>query len=814
MENNTRYDAESITILEGLSAVRKRPSMYIGSTDIYGVHHLIYEVLDNSIDEAMAGFCQRIKLTIHLDNSVTVTDDGRGIPVDMHPKEKRPAIEVVLTMLHAGGKFDNQNYKVSGGLHGVGISVVNALAEYLEVTIRRDGQKYFQRYQRGYPVSKLQLIGDTEKSGTSLHFRPDEEIFQDIVINSHTLSKRLEELAYLNYGLEIDLFDERTQEEESFKFDGGICSFIDHINESEQPFHNIIYGKGEVEDVIIEFALQYHSAFQNSIYSFANNIRTKEGGTHLSGFKTALTRTINSYIQNSELPKKYQQKLSGDDVLEGLTAIVSVKIPNPQFEGQTKTKLGNSEVSGYVSQIVGEVVTKYLQENPKEAKDVVEKVVDTARARDAARKAKELVRRKNALSDSSLPGKLADCQSKDPQMSELFIVEGDSAGGSAKQGRDPKHQAILPLRGKIMNVEKTRFDKILENKEIQHLITAMGMGIGDDGIELSKLRYHKIIIMTDADVDGAHIRTLLLTFFYRQYLELIDNGYLYIAQPPLYRVHKSNFEKFIADEKELKTFLLNRVSQELKVVSENKEEHQGESLVNLLENIIFLQDKVKDAINIGIDNELFLSLLRFQPRLFPSLFDSMEYSILDEEKTDSHGEIGQEKLEQFRDYMSGLGYRIEVQSQEFEEGKRTFLYITDWNKHTVKLGVEFFNSKIYKQAFETISSLDAKSQNSIYRIHFKNQEIQEKNSCFDLLSAVLEEADKGLSIQRYKGLGEMNPKQLWETTMNQSRRNLLQVKIDEAEEANEIFSKLMGDNVVSRREFIEKNALSVEELDI
>ncbi len=814
MESTARYDAESITILEGLSAVRKRPSMYIGSTDIHGVHHLIYEVLDNSIDEAMAGYCQRIKVTIHLDNSVTITDDGRGIPVDLHPKENRPAIEVVLTMLHAGGKFDNQNYKVSGGLHGVGISVVNALAEYLEVTIRRDGQKYFQRYQRGHPITTLKLVGDTEKSGTSLHFRPDEEIFQDIVINTHTLSKRLEELAYLNFGLEIDLFDERSQEEQTFKFDGGICSFIDHINETEQPFHNIIYGKGEVEDVIIEFALQYHSAFQNSIYSFANNIRTKEGGTHLSGFKTALTRTINSYIQNSDLPKKYQQKLSGEDVLEGLTAVVSVKIPNPQFEGQTKTKLGNSEVAGYVSQIVGEVVTTYLQENPKEAKDIVEKVVDTARARDAARKAKELVRRKNALSDSSLPGKLADCQSKDPKMSELFIVEGDSAGGSAKQGRDPKHQAILPLRGKIMNVEKTRFDKILENKEIQHLITAMGMGIGDDGIELSKLRYHKIIIMTDADVDGAHIRTLLLTFFYRQYLELIDNGYLYIAQPPLYRVHKANFEKFIADEKELKSFLLNRISQELTVITEDGEKHQGQSLVELLEKIIFLQDKVKEAINIGIEEELFLTILRFKTRLSPGWFEPLGYPILDQEESSEHGDIKDSRLEEFQRYMQACGYHLDIQSQEFDEGKRAFLYITDWNKRTVKLGVEFFNSKIYKQAFETISSLESKSPNSIYNIHFKNQEVQEKRSCFDLLSTVLEEADKGLSIQRYKGLGEMNPKQLWETTMNQSTRNLLQVKIDEAEEANEIFSKLMGDNVVSRREFIERNALSIDELDI
>ena len=560
-----QYTADSITILEGLSAVRKRPAMYIGSTDTHGVHHLVYEVVDNSIDEAMAGYCDRINVNIHLDNSVTITDNGRGIPVDMHPKENRPALEVVLTVLHAGGKFDNQSYKVSGGLHGVGLSVVNALSEYLEVTIRRDGTKYFQGYACGKPVTELEEKGQTERTGTSVHFRPDEDIFEDIVLNFEILSKRFEEVAYLNSGLEIHLYDERSQEEQSFRYEGGIRSFVKHVNESESPLHTMVYGHGEVEDVIIEFAMQYQSGFKSNVYTFANNIRTKEGGSHLSGFKTALTRTINSYIQNSDLPRKLQQKISGEDVMEGLTAVISVKIPDPQFEGQTKTKLGNSEIFGYVSTLVGEKLQTFLQENPKDAKTVIEKVVDTARARDAARKAKDLVRRKSALSDSSLPGKLADCQSKDPRTSELFIVEGDSAGGSAKQGRDPKHQAILPLRGKILNVEKTRFDKMLENKEIQHLITAMGAGIGEDGLDLNKLRYHKIIIMTDADVDGAHIRTLLLTFFYRQYLELIDQGYLYIAQPPLYRVHKSKFEQFLASELELKSFLLNRVSEELQV---------------------------------------------------------------------------------------------------------------------------------------------------------------------------------------------------------------------------------------------------------
>ncbi|MFP4034380.1 MAG: DNA gyrase subunit B, partial [Desulfovermiculus sp.] len=512
MQSN-QYNAESITILEGLSAVRKRPAMYIGSTDTNGVHHLVYEVVDNSIDEAMAGYCDRINVNIHLDNSITVTDNGRGIPVDIHPKENRPAVEVVMTVLHAGGKFDNQSYKVSGGLHGVGISVVNALSESLEVTIRRDGHKYYQKYAKGHPVCALQDKGPTERTGTSVHFRPDEAIFEDLVLNYQMLSKRFEELAYLNSGLQIHLFDERTSQEDVFQFEGGIKSFVHHLNEAETPLHDIVFGQGEMQDVIIEFALQYHSGYKNNVISFANNIRTKEGGTHLSGFKTALTRTINAYIQSSDLPKKLQQRITGDDVLEGLTTVISVKLPDPQFEGQTKTKLGNSEVAGYMSAICGEILGTYLQENPKDAKVMVEKVVDAARAREAARKAKDLVRRKSALSDSALPGKLADCQTKDPSLSELFIVEGDSAGGSAKQGRDPKCQAILPLRGKILNVEKTRFDKMLENKEIQHLITAMGAGIGDDELDLKKLRYHKIIIMTDADVDGAHIRTLLLTFF-------------------------------------------------------------------------------------------------------------------------------------------------------------------------------------------------------------------------------------------------------------------------------------------------------------
>ena len=800
-----QYNAESITILEGLSAVRKRPAMYIGSTDLHGVHHLVYEVVDNSIDEAMANFCDRINVTIHLDNSITVTDNGRGIPVDMHPKENRPAVEVVMTVLHAGGKFDNQNYKVSGGLHGVGISVVNALSEYLEVIIRRDGYKYFQRYEQGVPVTDLQELGETEQTGTSVHFRPDEEIFEDVTFSYQTLSKKFEELAYLNSGLLLQVYDERSQEEQTFRFDGGIRSYVEHLNEVETGLHQVAYGKKEIEEVIIEFALQFHSGFKSNIYSFANNIRTREGGSHLSGFKTALTRNINTYIQNSDLPKKFQQKISGDDALEGLTAVISVKLPDPQFEGQTKTKLGNSEVSGYVSTTVGELVSEFLQEHPKEAKAIIEKVVDAARAREAARKAKDLVRRKSALSDSSLPGKLADCQSKVPGESELFIVEGDSAGGSAKQGRDPKCQAILPLRGKILNVEKTRFDKMLENKEIQHLITAMGAGIGDDGLDLSKLRYHKIIIMTDADVDGAHIRTLLLTFFYRQYFELIQGGYLYIAQPPLYRVHKGKFEKFVADDQEMKKFLMHSISNELVVRDSTGRESTGQDLVKILELIMHLEERAKEAENIGIHSSLFFAILNYKQRLEPKMF------VRHEEGTKR---LETQDIDDFRAYMNQQEYSLEIEKQEREEMTRWFVSFIDKNNRRVKLGVEFFNSRLYKRAHEMVTSLRYNGSELNFEIRLKNGECREVDSAFALFDTIMDLADKGYQIQRYKGLGEMNPEQLWTTTMHADNRKLLQVKIDEAEEADLIFQKLMGENVTPRREFIEQNALAVRDLDI
>jgi DNA gyrase subunit B len=786
------YTADSITILEGLSAVRKRPAMYIGSTDINGLHHLVYEVVDNSIDEAMAGFCTKIKVNIHLDNSVSIADNGRGIPVDMHPRENRPAVEVVMTVLHAGGKFDNESYKVSGGLHGVGVSVVNALSEYLEVIVKRNGSKYHQRFERGVPATQLKVIGPGQNTGTTIRFRPDEEIFEEMNFDYDVLAKRFEEVAYLNPGVEIVFSDERTQKQNAFQFEGGIVSFVQNINASSYGIHEIISGKGEVEGVMIDFALQYNAGYKENVYTFANNIRTKEGGTHLMGFRNALTRAINAYIQNTDLPKKYKQKLAGDDVREGLAAVISVKLPRPQFEGQTKTKLGNSDVAGFVATQVYEQLSVYFQEHPKDALSIIEKVVDAARAREAARKARDLVRRKGALGDHSLPGKLADCQSKKPEESEIFIVEGDSAGGSAKQGRNPQFQAILPLRGKILNVEKTRFDKLLENKEIKALITAMGAGFGEDGIDLSKLRYHKIIIMTDADVDGSHIRTLLLTFFFRQYTELIRKGHLYIGQPPLYRVHKGSFEKYIVVEKELRDFLLERASKELTVTAESGKKYRGERLAFFLQQITQIKEKVQEGANFGLDDELFLKLLGYE-RLTPDVFEN--------------------SWVRFHEYMEENGYRVEVEKRTIEDERRLFLIFRDRNEHLIRIGVEFFNSRLYKRTFDTYHRVVKESPNRRFSMARKDTET-EVQGIFSLLGLALEEAHRGINIQRYKGLGEMNPEQLWETTMDPEKRTLFQVTIADATEANELFSKLMGDKVEPRREFIERNALSVGELDI
>jgi len=794
---NGGYNASSITILEGLSAVRKRPAMYIGSTDGRGLHHLVYEVVDNSIDEAMAGYCSHITVILHADNSVTVRDDGRGIPVDLHPKEGVPAVQVVMTKLHAGGKFDNSSYKVSGGLHGVGVSCVNALSEELTVTVRRDGKRYRQHYSRGVPQDELAVISEgVEGHGTTVTFRPDEEIFEVLEFSYETLKKRFEELAYLNKGLTIECVDERTGENHMFHAEGGIRQFVGDLNSGEQGIHPIIFGEGMVDNVTVDFALQYNAGYKENILTFANNIRTKEGGTHLVGFRTALTRAINAYIKSQpDLSKKMKNTaLSGDDVREGLTAVVSVKLPQPQFEGQTKTKLGNSEVAGLVAGVVYDRLNVYFEENPKDIRLIIDKAVDAARARDAARRAKELVRRKGALSDNALPGKLADCQSKDPGESELFIVEGDSAGGSAKQGRNPKNQAILPLRGKILNTERTRFDRMLANKEVKALITAMGAGIGEEDTDLDKLRYHKIIIMTDADVDGAHIRTLLLTFFFRQYQEMVERGFVYIAQPPLYRVHNSRMERFIKDDPELNEFLLSRVSEDVAVLAANGKVYSGKVMVELMERIEKLENRINDAELGGNPRELFLTLVTYSRQIDPELLQNKDEDLL--------------RWLNEHDYMLTL-----EREQSEDEEERLFAVFENSGGHHTRRGMEFFNSRLYRQTWKMFDDLRQECGGLNFRLRRKDGEA-EAESLFALMGMVLDEARKGINIQRYKGLGEMNPEQLWVTTMNPENRVLLQVSVEDANEASDAFEELMGDRVEPRREFIERNALAVHDLDI
>ena len=788
------YTAESITILEGLQAVRKRPAMYIGSTDVRGLHHLVYEVVDNAIDEAMAGFCTRVEVVLHLDNSVTVRDNGRGIPVDIHPKEGVPAVQVVMTKLHAGGKFDNDAYKVSGGLHGVGVSCVNALSEWLEVTVRRDGKRWKQRYSRGVPQDTLQYLGESENHGTTVRFKPDEEVFETNEFSYETLKKRFEELAYLNRGLEIECRDERTAETHLFVAEGGIHQFVRDLNSGENGIHPIIDGEGYSEGTTVEFALQYNAGYKENMFTFANNIRTKEGGTHLAGFKTALTRAINGYIKNQpDLNKKMKGGgLSGDDVREGLTAVLSVKLPQPQFEGQTKTKLGNSEIAGIVGGVVYTRLDTYFQENPKDARLIIDKAVDAARARDAARRAKELVRRKGALSDNALPGKLADCQSKDPADSELFIVEGDSAGGSAKQGRNPNTQAILPLRGKILNTERTRFDKMLANKEVKALITAMGAGIGEEDTDYDRLRYHKVVIMTDADVDGAHIRTLLLTFFFRNYAGLIDRGHLYIAQPPLYRAHNSRMEKFIKDDAELNAFLLQRVSDDMEVHTPSGTLFKGETIGDLVRRIESLAQRVRDAEMAGIQRELFLALVEIDQRITPECLSESE---------------------RCKAYLESRGYSLDIDFESHEDGDRLFAVIENVNGHRTRIAAEFFLSRIYLHSWETMDALRRQCGSFAFTLKNKEQS-REATDLFELHTQILEEARRGINIQRYKGLGEMNPEQLWVTTMNPENRTLLKVTVDDAQEASDTFEQLMGDRVEPRREFIERNALTVRDLDI
>lgn len=795
LEINSNYGAEDIKVLEGLTAVRKRPAMYIGNTGFEGLHHLVYEVVDNSIDEAMGGYCDHIDINIFNDNSVSVVDNGRGIPVGTHKTEKIPALEVVMTRLHAGGKFDNKSYKVSGGLHGVGVSVVNALSEFLEVEVYLDGRVHFQRYEKGDVKSELKVIRETKKIGTKIWFRPDSDIFDNIDFDFETLSKRMRELAFLTRGVRIKISDERTGRKKDFIYEGGIKSFIEYLNKNREVLHKKpIYFSGEKNGVLMEVALQYNNSYKEKLFTYANNINTREGGSHLSGFKAAITRSINQYLHNSPLSKNFKEKLSGDDVREGLTAVVSVKLPNPQFEGQTKTKLGNSEVKGLVENLVNEGLSSFFEENPRIIKAVLSKVIEAARAREAARKARDLARRKGVLSDHSLPGKLADCQEKDASFCEIFLVEGDSAGGSAKQGRDRKNQAILPLKGKILNVEKARFDKMISSEEIRTMITALGTGIGDNEYNINSLRYHKVIIMTDADVDGSHIRTLLLTFFFRQMPELIEKGHLYVAQPPLYRVLSGKKELFIKDEDEFNDFILKRISQKERVVLDNGTEIPKQRLERFLNDLIKFNDNLNR-----------LSRKGYSPRFIEFLA--------------SQG-VKEKKLFKDKGFMDGLfqrfqenGFRISNIRVNEEDGDYEFTVTeTENGGQTSSVNWEFLASSELSQMMGISKKLE-EFRSSGYRIG-EDSEGKEINDYQQLLSELMDRGKKGLTIQRYKGLGEMNPDQLWTTTMDPEKRRLLRVKVEDVVDADDIFTVLMGDKVEPRREFIQNNALEVTELDI
>lgn len=790
-----KYTAESIKVLKGLEAVRKRPAMYIGSTGSDGLHHLVYEVVDNSIDEALAGFCHKVDVVIHEDCSVTVIDDGRGIPVEMHKKSRKPAAELVMTTLHAGGKFDSKTYQVSGGLHGVGVSVVNALSQKLEMEIKRDGGVYTQEFARGKAVTKLKRIGKTKKTGTKITFSPDEEIFSEIDFNFDILSKRLRELSFLNKGLKISILDERTDKRHDFQYKGGIKEFVQYLNQNKTPLNpKPIYFECTKDDMAVEMALQYNTGYSETLFSFVNNINTTEGGTHLIGFKAALTRSINSYANSNNLKKDMKENLSGDDTREGLCVVLSLKLKNPQFEGQTKTKLGNSEVKGIVESMVNEQLSIYFEENPPVAKKLVLKILDAARARDAARKARELARRKGVLESTSLPGKLADCQERDPAGSEIFLVEGDSAGGSAKQARDRRFQAILPLKGKILNVEKARFDKILKSEEIGYMISALGTGVEQTDFFIEKLRYHKVIIMTDADVDGSHIRTLLMTFFYRQMPQLITNGYLYVAQPPLYKISRGRSFQYIGDEREYEKYMIRKISEEFQLkVSRQKEIIKGDKFRKFLQRIItkrnymqvlerrnypyFLIDIILDK---GVNSAAFLE---------------------DKDKMDQIHQILKEK-----DIESAI-----IKDEEYGLYELAVTFRVNGMVITSRVNKDLILSPRYQHLYKLHKELEA------FRPPFQilsNGETVKLGNEAKLLEYLNERGKKGIVIQRYKGLGEMTPNQLWETTMDPERRALLQVSIQDAVEADTIFTILMGDEVEPRRNFIEKNALEAQNLDV
>ena len=798
------YSADNIKVLEGLEAVRKRPGMYIGDTSERGLHHLVYEVVDNSIDEALAGHCDKIDVTIHIDNSVTVIDNGRGIPVDIHSTEKVSAAEVVLTKLHAGGKFDKASYKVSGGLHGVGISVVNALSEDLEVEIKRDGKVYQQSYKRGVPQAPLKEVGKSKERGTRVTFKPDSKIFETMDFSFDILSQRLRELAFLNRGVKITIDDERSLKKHEFFYKGGLLSFVEHLNRARTAIHpKVVHFEGEKDGVEVEIAMQWNDGYSESVFSFANNINTIEGGTHLIGFKSALTRTINSYAIDSGQLKKDEANLQGEDVREGLTAVISVKVPEPQFEGQTKTKLGNSEVKGIVEALVNEKFASYLGEHPSDAKKIVAKGVEAARVREATRKAKDLARRKGALDSGSLPGKLADCQERDPALSEIYIVEGDSAGGSAKQGRDRRNQAILPLKGKILNVEKARFDKMLSSQEIRLLITALGAGVKED-YDASKLRYHSIIIMTDADVDGSHIRTLLLTFFYRQMPDLVEKGYLFIAQPPLFKVKRGKQERYLKDEATLEDYLIELGTENIRVrATHDGNGLAGQPLQNFVKKVA-RWEKLMALIVRKRKNRTLVESLLLEPGF-------SEETLKDEKALRSL----QERLASYVNLMTPEQAPLSCALEEDAEHNCFKLICTLKGNGTgvqTVIDREFLTTPEYKEIKKLFTDLSGIGLPP-YAVENGDHKAQLR-SLTEVLDYIMEGGKKGQYIQRYKGLGEMNPEQLWETTMNPETRVLLQVRIEDAVEANDIFSTLMGDEVEPRRKFIEEYALTVKNLDI
>ncbi len=807
----SEYDASKIQVLEGLEAVRKRPAMYIGSTSGAGLHHLVYEIVDNSIDEVLAGFCKNIDVTIHPDNSITVVDDGRGIPVDPHPKYKdKSALEVVLTILHAGGKFDKNSYKVSGGLHGVGASCVNALSVKFEVEVFKNGKIYRQEYSQGKPVTKLEVVGKTEEIGTKITFLPDPEIFSVTTFSFDTLANRLRELAFLNAGIHITIIDERQDKEHTFNYEGGIKTFVSYLNTNKQVINKepIFFSK-EKDSVMVEVAMQYNDSYNEQLFTFVNNINTIEGGTHLTGFRSALTRVVNDYIKKNELSKSKDLALSGDDVREGLTAVISVKVPNPQFEGQTKTKLGNSEVEGIVKSLVGDALTTFLEENPGIASQILEKAINAAEAREAARKARELTRRKGALDSASLPGKLADCSERDPQKTEMFIVEGDSAGGSAKQGRNRAFQAILPLRGKILNVEKSRLTKILTNEEIRTMITAIGAGIGKDeqDFNIEKARYHKIVIMTDADVDGAHIRTLLLTFFYRQMPQLIDKGYIYIAQPPLYKVKKNKKEMYLHTDDELDKFLFKQGLEGLSMVFLKDGQPFGDvieekKLTQIVENIAELDGLIKKMTKKGINWTEYLKLK--QEGKMPL------FRVIDQEKV--RYIYSDKEWKEFKAELAERRRLLQQQQGDLPVDGLTEEILPEYKELWEMPRIDSLAKKLESEGLH-LEHYGTQHVKPVYRLK-GNNDIEDLKSTRELIEKVRELGKKGATIQRYKGLGEMNPEQLWETTMDPDKRVLLQVKLEDAVETDRIFTTLMGDKVEPRRAFIQAHSLDVTNLDI